>query len=103
MLKERNTQQRAHSQLVHDQVALQSLHEQLTSEYENLIKERDAIRANLRDAKNEMRIMREAIEKLEAKNKTLLTEKENSASNAKSLNNLRGEHSKLKVSCNQIL
>ncbi|XP_047355812.1 protein Daple [Vespa velutina] len=95
LLKERSVQQRAHSELLHDQDTLQSLHEQLNNEYENLLHERETLKSSLRDVKNEMRMLRESCERLELKNKALLTDKETLISNAKSLNNLRGEHSKL--------
>lgn len=90
-------QHRAHSELLHDQDTLQSLHEQLNNEYENLLHERETLKSSLRDVKNEMRMLRESCERLELKNKALLTDKETLISNAKSLNNLRGEHSKLTV------
>ncbi|XP_006609476.2 girdin [Apis dorsata] len=96
LLKERSAQQQAHTQLLHDQVTLQSLHEQLNNEYENLFHEHDALKSNLRDVKNEIRMLRESYEGLKGRNKILQTEKESLVSDAKSLNNLRGEHSKLK-------
>lgn len=76
---------------------MQSLHEQLNNEYENLFHEHDALKSNLRDVKNEIRMLRESYEGLKGRNKILQTEKESLVSDAKSLNNLRGEHSKLKV------
>ena len=97
LLKERGAQQRAHSQLVNDQVTLQSLHEQLNNEYENLLQEREVLKANLRDAKISARSLRDTCERLEAKNVLLQAEQECAITNGKSLNNLRGEHSKLKV------
>lgn len=97
MFKERSVQQQAHIQLLHDQDTLQSLHEQLNNEYENLFQEHDSLKSNLRDVKNEIRMLRESYEGLKGKNKALQTEKESLVTNAKSLNNLRGEHSKLKV------
>ncbi|KAM0731764.1 Protein Daple [Formica fusca] len=96
LLKERSTQQHIYSALLHDQNTLQSLHEQLNNEYENLRRERDALKSNLRDVKNEGRTLRETCERLEAKNETLQSEREALVNNTKSLNNLRGEHSKLK-------
>ncbi|XP_076244739.1 protein girdin [Calliopsis andreniformis] len=96
LFKERSVQQQAHIQLLHDQDTLQSLHEQLNNEYENLFQEHDSLKSNLRDVKNEIRMLRESYEGLKAKNKALQTEKESLVTNAKSLNNLRGEHSKLK-------
>ncbi|XP_011298631.1 girdin [Fopius arisanus] len=96
LLKERDVQQRAHQQLLHDQVTLQSLHEQLNNEYENLLQERETLKANLRDTKNHFRTLKENCEILEEKNKEFVAEQETSVCNVKSLNNLRGEHSKLK-------
>ncbi|XP_044017516.1 protein Daple isoform X2 [Aphidius gifuensis] len=96
LLKDRDVQQRTHQQLLHDQVTLQKLHEQLNNEYENLLQERETLKINLRDAKNIARTLRENLDALESKNKQLLSEQEIAASNVKSLNNLRGEHSKLK-------
>ncbi|XP_015121094.1 protein Daple [Diachasma alloeum] len=96
LLKERDVQQRAHQQLLHDQVTLQSLHEQLNNEYENLLQERETLKASLRDTKNHFRTLRENFELLEEKNKQFVAEQEASLCNTKSLNNLRGEHSKLK-------
>lgn len=97
LLKNRDIQQRTHQQLLHDQVTLQSLHEQLNNEYENLLQERETLKTNLRDAKNVARTLKESCELFETKNKQLISEQEIAASNVKSLNNLRGEHSKLKV------
>ncbi|XP_018393533.1 PREDICTED: girdin [Cyphomyrmex costatus] len=96
LLKERSTQQNVYSALLHDQNTLQSLHEQLNNEYENLRRERDALKSNLRDVKNENRTLRETCERLETKSETLQSEREALINNTKSLNNLRGEHSKLK-------
>ncbi|XP_051166692.1 girdin [Leptopilina boulardi] len=96
LLKERGVQQRTHTRLVHDQVTLQSLHEQLSNEYENLLQERETLKGNLRDVKNESRILRETCERLEGKTKALQAERDTLVTNAKSLNNLRVEHSKLK-------
>ncbi|XP_011163075.1 girdin [Solenopsis invicta] len=96
LLKERSTQQNIYSALLHDQNTLQSLHEQLNNEYENLRRERDALKSNLRDVKNEIRTLRETCERLETRSETLQSEREALINNTKSLNNLRGEHSKLK-------
>lgn len=97
LLKQRSSQQQTHAKLVHDQVTLQSLHEQLNNEYENLFHEHDTLKSSLRDVKNEIRMLRESYEGIKEKNKLLQTEKESLVNDAKSLNNLRGEHSKLKV------
>ncbi|XP_076638848.1 protein girdin isoform X2 [Colletes latitarsis] len=96
LLKERSVQQQTHAQLLHDQDTLQSLHEQLNNEYECLFHEHDTLKSNLRDVKNEIRMFRESYEGLKGKNKAMQIEKESLVNNAKSLNNLRGEHSKLK-------
>ncbi|XP_043277074.1 girdin isoform X2 [Venturia canescens] len=96
LLKDRIAQQRAHSQLVNDQVTLQSLHEQLNNEYENLLLERETLKGQLRDVKNMNRALNESCERLEAKNKALIADHEIAVTHVKSLNNLRGEHSKLK-------
>ncbi|KAG8041958.1 hypothetical protein G9C98_007262 [Cotesia typhae] len=96
LLKDREIQQRTHQQLLHDQVTLQSLHEQLNNEYENLVQERENLKTNLRDIKTKERTWKETCERLESKNKILMAEQEASATHIKSLNNLRGEHSKLK-------
>ncbi|XP_012226030.1 girdin [Linepithema humile] len=96
LLKERSSQQHIYSALLHDQNTLQSLHEQLNNEYENMLHERDGLKSNLRDVKNENRTLRETGERLEARNETLQSEREALINNTKSLNNLRGEHSKLK-------
>lgn len=96
LLKERDVQQRAHQQLLHDQVTLQSLHEGLNNEYENLLQERETLKASLRDTKNHFRTLKDNCEDLEEKNKQFVVDQEASTENIKSLNNLRGEHSKLK-------
>lgn len=96
-MKERSTQQHVHSALLRDQNTLQTLHEQLNNEYEILRRERDALKSNLRDSRNENRTLREASERLETKSEALQSEREAFINNTRSLNNLRGEHSKLKV------
>ncbi|XP_032664261.1 girdin [Odontomachus brunneus] len=96
LLKERNTQQQVHSALLRDQSTMQSLHEQLNNEYEILRRERDSLKSNLRDARNENRTLRENVERLETKSEALQSEREAFVNNTRSLNNLRGEHSKLK-------
>ncbi|XP_014471208.1 PREDICTED: girdin isoform X2 [Dinoponera quadriceps] len=96
LLKERNTQQHVHSALLRDQNTMQSLHEQLNNEYEILLRERDSLKSSLRDARNENRTLRESIERLETKSEALQSEREAFVNNTRSLNNLRGEHSKLK-------
>ncbi|KAG7203145.1 hypothetical protein KM043_010265 [Ampulex compressa] len=96
LLKEQATQQQAHAGLLCDQETLQTLHEQLNNEYEILRHERDALKSNLRDGKNDIRMLRESCERLEGINKILQTEREALMDNTKTLNNLRGEHSKLK-------
>ncbi|XP_034943771.1 girdin [Chelonus insularis] len=96
LLRDREIQKCTHQQLIQDQVTLQSLHEQLNNEYENLLQERETLKTNLRDTKNNLRTLKENSEQIEGKNKILIAEQEVSSNNIKSLNNLRGEHSKLK-------
>lgn len=88
--------QRAHNELSHDQKRLQSLHEQLAAEYESLSSEKEGLKVGLRDAKIETRVLRESVEKLESRIKILQAERDSLLANAKSLANLRQEHSKLK-------
>lgn len=97
LLKERNAQQHVHTALLRDQSTMQSLHEQLNNEYEILRRERDSLKSNLRDARNENRTLRESVERLETKSEALQSEREAFVTSTRSLNNLRGEHSKLKV------
>ncbi|XP_012258487.2 girdin isoform X3 [Athalia rosae] len=96
LLKEQTTHETIHAQLLNDQIALQILHEGLNTEYEKLLLEREVVKSTLRDVKNEARVLRETNQNLESKVKSLQVERETLINNAKSLNNLRGEHSKLK-------
>ncbi|XP_014205802.1 protein Daple [Copidosoma floridanum] len=96
MASEHGALQRAHAELSHDQKRLQSLHEQLASEYESLSGEKEGLKVGLRDAKNESRVLRESAERLESRLKALQAERDSLLANAKSLANLRQEHSKLK-------
>ena len=93
---EHHALQRLHADLNRDQKRLQALHEQLNTEYECLSGEKESLKASLRDSKNEARLLRETIERLEAKCLALQTEEEGRLVLLKSLSNLRGEHSKLK-------
>lgn len=93
---ERSNLQRIHADLGWDQKRLQTLHEQLNTEYECLSREKDSLKVSLRDSKNEARLLRESSERLEAKFHSLQSERDKLLENAKSLSNLRGEHSKLK-------
>ncbi|KAJ8673993.1 hypothetical protein QAD02_005255 [Eretmocerus hayati] len=96
LTNEHSSLQRTHAELSRDQKRLQSLHEQLNSEYESLSREKESLRVSLRDAKNEARLLRESNESLEAKYLALQAERDQLLAQAKSLSNLRGEHSKLK-------
>ncbi|XP_058796808.1 girdin [Phymastichus coffea] len=88
--------ERDHEYLNRDQKRLQSLHEQLNTEYESLSCEKETLKTNLRDSKNEARLLKESVERLEAKCMLLQAENDALLANAKSLSNLRSEHSKLK-------
>jgi hypothetical protein len=96
-VKERNLQQSAHQQLLLDQVTLQSLHEQLTTEYENLLREKDGVKATQRDLRNEVKALKELCTRQEASQALLEQEKEKLKAESRSLGNLRAEHSSLKV------
>ncbi|XP_011496229.1 PREDICTED: protein Daple [Ceratosolen solmsi marchali] len=96
LTNEHTALERKHGELSRDQKRLQLLHEQLNTEYECLSREKDTLKVNLRDSKNETRILRESTECFEAKCLSLQMERDGLLANAKSLGNLRGEHSKLK-------
>lgn len=92
-------EQSAHRQLLLDQVTLQSLHEQLTVEYENLLREREGLKVTQRDLRNEIRVLKELCTRQEASQTLLEQEKEKLKAESQSLGNLRAEHSSLKVCC----
>lgn len=93
MLKEKSQQQQAHEQLLLDQVTLQSLHEQLTGDYEGLVNERQTLLTVQRDLRSEIRLLRDSCTLLEQQNQS---EKDSLREETRSLANLRAEHSKLK-------
>jgi len=96
-LKDRNLQQSARQQLLQDQLTLQSLHEQLTTEYENLLREKEGLKATQRDLRNEVKSLKELCTRQEASQALLEQEKEKLKAESRSLGNLRAEHSRLKV------
>lgn len=77
-----------------DQVTLQSLHEQLTGDYEALVDERQTLFTVQRDLRSELRLLKDRCTLLEQQNQS---EKDKVREESKSLGNLRAEHSKLKV------
>jgi hypothetical protein len=97
LVKERSLQKSAHQQLLLDQVTLQSLHEQLTTEYENLLREKEGLKATQRDLRNEVRTLKELCARQEASQTLLEQEREKLKTESRSLGNLRAEHSSLKV------
>jgi chromosome segregation ATPase len=97
LVKERSLQKSAHQQLLLDQVTLQSLHEQLTTEYENLLREKEGLKATQRDLRNEVRTLKELCSRQETSQTLLEQEKEKLKTESRSLGNLRAEHSSLKV------
>lgn len=98
MAKERAAQQKSYDQLLKDQVALQSLHEQLSTEHETMLRERETLRQIQKDLSKENRTLREALAKQEASNSITKQEKDALKADSITLTNLRAEHSKLKVS-----
>lgn len=96
-MKEYSLLKNEHQQMLLDQLTLQTLHEQLTSEYESLVKERETLKNTLRDLRTEQRALKEKYDLLSVNNDQLSVEKETLKAESRSLNNLRAEHSKLKV------
>lgn len=90
-------QQAAHQQLLLDQVTLRSLHEQLTTEHENLLREKERLKATQRDLRNEVKALKELCARQEASQALWEQEKEKLKTESRSLGNLRAEHSSLKV------
>ncbi|XP_026276832.1 girdin [Frankliniella occidentalis] len=93
LLKQKSEQQQAHEQLLLDQVTLQSLHEQLTGDYEALVNERQTHLTVQRDLRSELRLLRERCALLDQQTQS---EKDSLKEASRSLGNLRAEHSKLK-------
>lgn len=96
LVKNLNTIKVEHSDLLHDQITLQCLHEQLNAEYESLSHDREVLKSSLRDTRVENRDLKESeitlqqrVEELQTQINTMKKENEN-------LGNLRAEHSKLK-------
>jgi predicted nucleic acid-binding Zn-ribbon protein len=69
----------------------------LTSEYENLIREKEGLKTTQRDLRNEIRALKEQCTRQEASQTLLEQEKEKLKAESRSLGNLRAEHSSLKV------
>lgn len=80
-----------------DQLTLQKLHEQLTSEYDTLAKEKEGLKVNFRDLRAEQRLLKENYDILASTIESLRAERDTLKEESRSLNNLRAEHSKLKV------
>lgn len=90
--------QRAHSQLVNDQAALQSLHEQLKNEYENVLQERESLEKSPREAKTAMGKLQETSTNVDMENSSVNISKETAVMNENdSPQILSVEHAKLKV------
>lgn len=86
-----------------DQQELQTLHEQLQSEYDALLVERDQLKLCQRESKNELRTLHDqlaasaqAAEEWQRKRSELQEELDQSKAETRSLTNLRAEHSRLK-------
>lgn len=82
--------------LLSDQATLRSLHDQLGREYEELKTERESLKRTNRDLRSEIRSLKETNDGLEVRISNVEMEKENLRADARNLNNLRAEHSKLK-------
>lgn len=96
-MKEYSLLKNEHQQMLLDQLTLQTLHEQLTSEYDSLVKERETLKNTLRDLRTEHRSLKEKHDLLSVNNDQVNAEKEALKAESRSLGNLRAEHSKLKV------
>ncbi|KAF7268226.1 hypothetical protein GWI33_018684 [Rhynchophorus ferrugineus] len=94
--KKQQRQTNQQDALLSDQAVLRSLHEQLSGEYEELKAEQEALRKANRDLRSEIRSLKERNDTLEVKVSNAEMEKENLRTDARNLNNLRAEHSKLK-------
>lgn len=97
VLKNHSNLQNEHQQMLVDQLTLQKLHEQLTSEYDTLAKEKEGLKVNFRDLRAEQRLLKEKYDILASTIESLRAERDASKEESRSLNNLRAEHSKLKV------
>lgn len=76
---------------------MRTLHEQLSSEYEELKLEQETLRKANRDLRSEIRSLKEKNDCLEIKVSNSELEKDSLRTDTMNLNNLRAEHSKLKV------
>lgn len=97
VLKNHSNLQNEHQQMLVDQLTLQKLHEQLTSEYDTLAKEKEGLKVNFRDLRAEQRLLKEKYDILASTIESLRAERDTLKEESRSLNNLRAEHSKLKV------
>lgn len=84
-----------HESLLHDQVTLQCLHDQLSSEYESLNKEKETIKLALRDSRVENRDYKEREINLKKLIDELKEEIDLMKKGSGNLSILRAEHSKL--------
>jgi cell division protein FtsB len=101
--KQQKIQSTQHDTLLLDQITLRTLHEQLTGEYEQLKAEQESLKKFNRDVRSEMRALKETNSTQKEKIATLEGEKETLKNGAKNLAVLRAEHSKLKVSFDEII
>jgi len=87
------SQAERNSQLAQDMANLQKLHETLSAEYEVARNERESTRSELKGVQKELKAATEQISALKITNQ----DQELLRIEAKTLGNLRAEHSKLKV------
>lgn len=76
---------------------MRTLHEQLSIEYEELKLEQETLKKANRDLRSEIRSLKEKNDCLEIKVSNSELEKDSLRTDTMNLNNLRAEHSKLKV------
>lgn len=94
--KQQQQQKADREKILLDQVTLRTIHEQLSNEYEEAKLEQDNLRKINRDLRSEIRSLKERNDCLEVKVSNAEMEKATLRTDAKNLNNLRTEHSKLK-------
>ncbi|KAJ8919185.1 hypothetical protein NQ315_012173, partial [Exocentrus adspersus] len=97
LIKKQQLQNNQHDTLLLDQVTLRTLHEQLSMEYEEAKHEQENLKKVARDLRSEVRTLKETNNSLESKVMNLELEKDTLKTDARSLSNLRAEHSKLKA------
>jgi DNA repair exonuclease SbcCD ATPase subunit len=85
-----------HESTMHDQLTLQCLHEQLSSEYDGLVAEKEMLKTHARDLKIENRDLKETNTACDKRIAELTSEIEMTKRGIVNLTNLRAEHSKLK-------